>query len=53
LKKKYGAGRERKTEMRTFDTIVATKVAVANKQALRGPAEGFMGWSLRNNDVRG
>jgi topoisomerase-4 subunit A len=32
LKKKYGAGRERKTEVRPFDTIVATKVAVANKK---------------------
>lgn len=50
LKKKYGAGRERKTELRTFDTIVATKVAVANKKLYIDRNEGFMGWSLRNFD---
>ncbi len=48
LKKKYGTGRERKTELRTFDTIVATKVAVANKKLYIDRNEGFMGWSLRN-----
>ncbi len=48
LKKKYGEGRERKTELRTFDNIVATKVAVANKKLYLDRAEGFMGWSLRN-----
>ncbi len=48
LKKKYGVGRERKTELRTFDTIVATKVIVANKKLYIDRNEGFMGWSLRN-----
>ncbi len=48
LKKKYGAGRERKTEIRTFDTIVATKVAVANRKLYVDKAEGFAGWGLRN-----
>src|SRR5690606_27013660 len=47
LKRKYGAGRERKTELRTFDTIVAAKVAVANRKLYLDRAEGFMGWSLR------
>jgi len=47
LKRKYGAGRERKTELRTFDTIVATKVAVANRKLYVDRAEGFMGWGLR------
>ncbi len=51
LKKKYGAGRERKTELRTFDTIVAAKVAVANKKLYVDRTEGFMGWSLRNNEL--
>ncbi|MEZ4788500.1 MAG: DNA gyrase/topoisomerase IV subunit A [Flavobacteriales bacterium] len=51
LKKKYGAGRERKTEIRPFDTIVATKVAVANKKLYIDREEGFMGWSLRNNEL--
>lgn len=53
LKKKYGAGRERKTEIRTFDTIVATKVAVANRKLYVDKAEGFMGWSLRNHELVG
>ena len=48
LKKKYGTGRERRTELRTFDTIVATKVAVANRKLYIDRNEGFMGWSLRN-----
>jgi topoisomerase IV subunit A len=48
LKVKYGKGRERKTEVRTFDNIVATKVAVANKKLYVDRKEGFMGWSLRN-----
>jgi topoisomerase-4 subunit A len=50
LKKKYGPGRERKTEVRAFDTIVATKVAVANRKLYVDKAEGFMGWSLRNHE---
>ena len=50
LKKKYGAGRERKTEVRAFDTIVATQVAVANRKLYVDKAEGFMGWSLRNHE---
>ena len=50
LKKKYGPGRERRTEIRAFDTIVAAKVAVANRKLYVDLAEGFMGWSLRNNE---
>ncbi len=53
LKKKYGPGRERKTEIRTFDTIVATKVAVANRKLYVDKAEGFAGWSLRNHELVG
>ncbi|HRH68983.1 MAG: DNA gyrase/topoisomerase IV subunit A [Flavobacteriales bacterium] len=53
LKKKYGAGRERKTEIRTFDTIVATKVAVANRRLYVDRAEGFAGTSLRNFEFVG
>jgi topoisomerase-4 subunit A len=53
LKKKYGAGRERKTEIRAFDTIVAAKVAVANRKLYVDKAEGFMGWSLRNHELVG
>lgn len=53
LKKKYGAGRERKTEIRTFDTIVATKVAVANRRLYVDRQEGFAGTSLRNFEFVG
>ena len=53
LKKRYGPGRERKTEIRTFDTIVATKVAVANRKLYVDRAEGFAGWGLRNFEFVG
>ncbi|HEY0978984.1 MAG TPA: DNA gyrase/topoisomerase IV subunit A [Flavobacteriales bacterium] len=53
LKRKYGAGRDRRTELRTFDTIVATKVAVANRKLYVDRAEGFAGWSLRNFELVG
>ena len=53
LKKKYGVGRERRTEIRTFDTIVATKVAVANRRLYVDRNEGFAGTSLRNFEFVG
>ena len=53
LKKKYGTGRERKTELRTFDTIVAAKVAVANKKLYVDRKEGFIGWTLKENELVG
>jgi len=55
LKVKYGRGRERRTEQRTFDTIVATKVAVANRKLYVDRAEGFAGWGggLREHELVG
>lgn len=41
--KKYGAGRERKTEIRSFEQIEAVKVAVANAKLYVDRAEGFYG----------
>jgi len=41
LKKTYGKGRERKTEIRVFDTIEATKVVVRNTKLYVNRAEGF------------
>lgn len=41
--KKYGKGRERKTELRSFDTIEAAKVVVANAKLYVNRAEGFYG----------
>ena len=40
---KYGKGRERKTEIREFDVIEATKVAVTNAKLYVDRAEGFFG----------
>ena len=50
LKKKYGTGRERKTEIRIFDDIVATKVAIANVKLYVDRQEGFIGTSLRKDE---
>lgn len=41
--KKHGKGRERKTEIRSFDTIEAAKVVVANAKLYVNRAEGFYG----------
>lgn len=49
LKTKYGKGRERKTEIRVFDTIDATKVAAANVKFYVDAAEGFIGTSLKKD----
>jgi len=47
LKKIFGAGRERKTEIRTFDSINATKVIIANKKLYVDYEEGFVGHGLK------
>lgn len=48
LKKQFGAGKERKTEIRVFDSIAAQKVVVANKKLYVDKEEGFVGWGLKN-----
>lgn len=50
LKKKFGEGRERKTEIRTFDSIAAQKVVVANKKLYVDREEGFIGWGLKKSE---
>jgi topoisomerase-4 subunit A len=47
LKKRFGEGRDRKTEIRTFDTIQASKVIIANKKLYFDREEGFIGWNLK------
>ena len=47
IKSKYGKGKERKTEIRSFDNIVAAKVAVANEKLYIDREEGFMGIGLK------
>ncbi|HEX7413164.1 MAG TPA: DNA gyrase/topoisomerase IV subunit A, partial [Bacteroidia bacterium] len=50
LKKKYGEGRERKTEIKQLDTIVATQVVMANEKLYVNKAEGFVGTSLKKDE---
>lgn len=50
LKTKYGKGKERKTVIRTFDTIDASKVAVANTRFYVDRVEGFIGTSLKKDE---
>ncbi|MCC6369404.1 MAG: DNA gyrase/topoisomerase IV subunit A [Bacteroidia bacterium] len=50
LKKKYGAGRERKTETKQLETIVATEVVMANEKLYVNRAEGFIGTSLKKDE---
>jgi len=50
LKKDYGAGRERKTEIRTFDDVDATKVVIRNTKLYVNKEEGFVGTSLKKDE---
>jgi topoisomerase-4 subunit A len=50
IKKKYGAGRERKTEIRNFDTIEATKVVANNAKLYANFKEGFIGTGLKKDE---
>ncbi len=50
LKNKYGKGRERKTEIRSFENIVATKVVVKNEKLYIDRKEGFMGTGLKKDE---
>lgn len=50
IKKKYGKGRERKTEIRNFENIEATKVVVANEKLYVNRIEGFYGTGLKKDE---
>jgi len=47
IKKKHGKGKERRTEIRNFDTINASNVAVANSKLYIDREEGFIGTGLK------
>jgi len=49
LREKYGKGRERKTEIKEFDTIQVRQVAVANEKLYVNYDEGFIGTSLKKD----
>lgn len=50
LQKKYGKGRERKTEIREFEVIQAKQVAIVNTKIYVNREEGFIGTSLRKDE---
>lgn len=50
LKEKYGKGRERKSEIRVFDDIEATKVVIRNTKLYVNREEGFVGTSLKRDE---
>ncbi|MEC7645855.1 MAG: DNA gyrase/topoisomerase IV subunit A [Bacteroidota bacterium] len=50
LKVKYGKGKERKTEIRTFESIDAAKVVVASKKLYVNREEGFIGTAMRKDE---
>ncbi|CAN5787989.1 DNA gyrase/topoisomerase IV subunit A [soil metagenome] len=50
LQAKYGKGRERKTEIKLFDTIQARQVAIANTKLYINRSEGFVGSSLKKDE---
>ena len=50
IKKKFGKGRERRAEIRSFDTIQATKVVANNARLYMNPREGFIGTGLKKDE---
>jgi len=50
LKVKYGKGKERKTEIKTFENIDAKKVVVASKKLYVNREEGFIGTTMRKDE---
>jgi len=50
IRKKFAGGRERRTEIRNFGTIMASEVAVANARLYINRLEGFIGTGLRKDE---
>jgi topoisomerase-4 subunit A len=50
IRKKYGKGKERRTEIRSFDTIEAASVAAASQKFYINREEGFAGTSLKKDE---
>ena len=50
LLQKYGKGKERKTEIKNFNTITATVVAAANQKLYVNRTDGFIGYSLKKDE---
>jgi len=50
IRKKYAAGRERKTELRNFESIEAAAVAAATQKLYVSREEGFAGFGLKKDE---
>lgn len=50
IKKDYGKGKERQTELRPFDDVDATKVVIRNTKLYVNREEGFIGTSLKKDE---
>jgi topoisomerase-4 subunit A len=50
IKKKYGKGLDRKTELRNFASIEAAKVVVANQKLYMNAVDGFIGTGLKKDE---
>ncbi len=50
LLKKYSKGKERRTEIKTFDNIDSKTVAIANQKLYVNRAEGFVGYGLKKDE---
>ena len=50
LKEKYGEGKERKTELRLFEDIEASKVVIRNTKLYVNRKEGFVGTALKRDE---
>lgn len=50
IKKRFSDGRERKTEIKIFDNISASKVIIANKKLYVDKEEGFIGYNLKKTE---
>ncbi|TDS17501.1 DNA gyrase/topoisomerase IV subunit A [Sphingobacterium paludis] len=50
LRSKYSKGRERKTEIRIFDKVEASQVALANAKLYVNREEGFIGTGMRKDE---
>lgn len=50
IKDKHGKGKTRRTEIKSFENIDATKVAVANAKLYANYEEGFIGYGLKKSE---
>ena len=50
LLEKYGKGRERKTEIKSFQSVTAVEVIANNQKLYVNRADGFAGWGLKRDE---